>query len=129
MTRWSFPQALPTIPATTTTAAALAGCRPAGPVAAGPAPAGPAAAGPLAAEPVALVDLLDRVLARGVVVAGEVTLSIAEVDLVHVSLRALISSVRPDLFGDPAGRAPAGTGQAAWSQAARSQGTRRQEAR
>jgi hypothetical protein len=47
---------------------------------------------------VSLVDLLDRVLARGVVVSGELTLSIAEVDLVHLSLRALLSSVRPDLF-------------------------------
>jgi hypothetical protein len=42
----------------------------------------------------ALVDLLDRVLGCGVVVTGEVTLSIAGVDLVQVSLRALISSVR-----------------------------------
>jgi gas vesicle protein GvpA/GvpJ/GvpM family len=42
---------------------------------------------------VALVDLLDRVLAGGVVIAGEVTLSIAEVDLVTVSLRALVTSV------------------------------------
>jgi hypothetical protein len=42
---------------------------------------------------VALVDLLDRVLAGGVVIAGEVTLSIAEVDLVIVSLRALVTSV------------------------------------
>ncbi|PXY23535.1 gas vesicle protein [Prauserella sp. PE36] len=41
---------------------------------------------------IALVDLLDRVLAGGVVLSGEVTLSIAEVDLVHVSLRALITS-------------------------------------
>jgi hypothetical protein len=47
-----------------------------------------------------LVDLLDRVLARGVVISGEITLSIAEVDLVHLSLRALLSSVRPDLFGE-----------------------------
>jgi len=42
---------------------------------------------------VALVDLLDRVLAGGVVITGEVTLSIAEVDLVTVSLRALVTSV------------------------------------
>jgi hypothetical protein len=42
---------------------------------------------------VALVDLLDRVLAGGVVISGEVTLSIAEVDLVTVSLRALVTSV------------------------------------
>lgn len=44
-------------------------------------------------ERIALVDLLDRVLAGGVVLAGEVTLSIADVDLVTVSLRALITSV------------------------------------
>jgi Gas vesicle protein len=42
---------------------------------------------------VALVDLLDRVLAGGVVIAGEVRISIADVDLVHVSLRALVTSV------------------------------------
>jgi hypothetical protein len=45
------------------------------------------------AERVALVDLLDRVLAEGVVVTGEITLSIADVDLVTVSLRALLASV------------------------------------
>lgn len=41
----------------------------------------------------ALVDLLDRVLGGGVVVAGEITLSIADVDMVHISLRTLVSSV------------------------------------
>jgi hypothetical protein len=44
------------------------------------------------AERVALVDLLDRVLGGGVVIAGDVTLSIADVDLVTVSLRALVTS-------------------------------------
>jgi hypothetical protein len=44
-------------------------------------------------ERVALVDLLDRVLAGGVVIAGDITLSIADVDLVTVSLRALVTSV------------------------------------
>ncbi|HEX2418589.1 MAG TPA: gas vesicle protein [Micromonosporaceae bacterium] len=43
---------------------------------------------------IALVDLLDRVLAGGVVVTGEIALSIADVDLVYISLRALITSVR-----------------------------------
>lgn len=43
-------------------------------------------------ERVALVDLLDRVLAGGVVIVGDVTLSIADVDLVTVSLRALVTS-------------------------------------
>jgi Gas vesicle protein len=45
------------------------------------------------AERIALVDLLDRVLAGGVVVSGDITLSIADVDLVTVSLRALVTSV------------------------------------
>lgn len=40
-----------------------------------------------------LVDLLDRLLAGGVVVAGDVTLSVADVDLVRVRLLALLSSV------------------------------------
>ncbi|MET8777045.1 gas vesicle protein [Nocardia sp. NPDC004654] len=42
---------------------------------------------------VALIDLLDRVLAGGVVVTGDIRLSIADVDMVQISLRALISSV------------------------------------
>ena len=42
---------------------------------------------------VALVDLLDRVLAGGVVISGDITLSIADVDLVVISLRTLVSSV------------------------------------
>lgn len=42
---------------------------------------------------IALVDLLDRVLAGGVVITGDITLSIADVDMVIISLRTLISSV------------------------------------
>jgi Gas vesicle protein len=42
---------------------------------------------------VALVDLVDRLLAGGVVLGGDIALSIADVDLVYVSLRALITSV------------------------------------
>ncbi|MFJ8659556.1 gas vesicle protein [Streptomyces sp. NPDC093795] len=42
---------------------------------------------------IALVDLLDRLLAGGVVLAGDITLTIADVDLVRVDLKALISSV------------------------------------
>ena len=40
-----------------------------------------------------LVDLLDRLLAGGVVVAGDVTLSVADIDLVRVRLLALLTSV------------------------------------
>ncbi|MFJ9819253.1 gas vesicle protein [Streptomyces sp. NPDC101151] len=42
---------------------------------------------------IALVDLLDRLLAGGVVITGDVTLRIADVDLVRIDLNALISSV------------------------------------
>jgi Gas vesicle protein len=47
----------------------------------------------LAEQDVALIDLVDRLLGGGVVIAGDITLSVADVDLVRVSLRALISSV------------------------------------
>jgi len=47
-----------------------------------------------AGREIALVDLLDRLLAGGVMLTGDLTLSIADVDLVHISLRAVISSVR-----------------------------------
>lgn len=55
--------------------------------------ANPAAGSAIAHERVALVDLLDRVLAKGVVITGDVRLSIADVDLVTVSLHAMIASV------------------------------------
>jgi gas vesicle protein GvpA/GvpJ/GvpM family len=42
---------------------------------------------------IALVDLVDRLLGGGVVIAGDITLSVADVDLVYVGLRALIASV------------------------------------
>ena len=41
-----------------------------------------------------LVDLLDRLLGAGVVLAGDVTISLAGVDLVTVKLRALVTTVR-----------------------------------
>lgn len=52
---------------------------------------------PLANRDVSLVDLLDRVLAKGVVITGDLTISIADVDLVRVSLRALVSSINEDV--------------------------------
>ena len=47
----------------------------------------------IAEREVALIDLLDRLLGGGVVIAGDITLAVADVDLVYVSLRALVSSV------------------------------------
>lgn len=60
-----------------------------------------AADGRIPAERVALVDLLDRLLAGGVVVQGDLVLSIADVDLVNISLRVLITSVEGLSTGDP----------------------------
>lgn len=51
---------------------------------------------PRALQQIALVDLLDRLLGVGVVVAGDVTISISGVDLVHVRLHALLTSVRAE---------------------------------
>ncbi|MFE2876385.1 gas vesicle protein [Streptomyces roseus] len=48
---------------------------------------------PMPGRQVALVDLLDRLLAGGVVITGDLVLSIADIDLVRISLRALITSV------------------------------------
>jgi hypothetical protein len=56
---------------------------------------------------IALVDLLDRVLAGGVVISGEVVLSIADVDMVVISLRTLISSVSSLMSDD---EVPGGAG-------------------
>ncbi|TMQ86258.1 gas vesicle protein [Actinomadura soli] len=55
-------------------------------------------------ERVALVDLLDRLLAGGVVIAGDLVISIAGIDLVQVSLRALVTTVREELLPDAPAR-------------------------
>jgi gas vesicle structural protein len=43
-------------------------------------------------EQVTLVELVDRVLNAGVVISGDITLSVADVDLVYVGLRVLLAS-------------------------------------
>jgi hypothetical protein len=40
-----------------------------------------------------LLDLVDRLLDKGVVLSGDITLCVADVDLVYVGLRVLVSSV------------------------------------
>ena len=47
----------------------------------------------IAEQDVALIDLLDRLLGGGVVIAGDITLAVADVDLVYLGLRALLTSV------------------------------------
>lgn len=44
-------------------------------------------------EEVALIDLADRLLSKGVTISGDVVLSVAGVDLVYLSIRALLASV------------------------------------
>ena len=46
---------------------------------------------------ISLVDLLDRLLGAGVVVAGDVVISLSGVDLVQIRLNALITTVRGDM--------------------------------
>ena len=48
---------------------------------------------PLPNQQVALIDLLDRLLSGGVVLTGDVVLSIADIDLVRITLRALVVSI------------------------------------
>lgn len=48
-------------------------------------------------RPVSLSEVLDRVLTKGVVVAGEIVISVADIDLVYVGLNLLVSSVETAL--------------------------------
>ena len=40
-----------------------------------------------------LLEILDHVVKRGLVIAGEITISVADVDLIFVGLNVLVSSV------------------------------------
>jgi Gas vesicle protein len=40
-----------------------------------------------------LLETLDHVLNRGLVIAGEITISVADIDLVFVGLNVLVSSI------------------------------------
>ncbi len=42
---------------------------------------------------VTLLEVLDRVLDKGVVISGDLVISLAEIDLIYVGLKVLISSV------------------------------------
>jgi gas vesicle structural protein len=51
-------------------------------------------------QEVTLLDLLDRVIDNGVILAGDVTISVADVDLIYLGLRVLIAPVErlPELL-------------------------------
>jgi len=40
-----------------------------------------------------LLETLDHVLSKGLVIAGEITISVADIDLIFVGLNVLVSSV------------------------------------
>jgi hypothetical protein len=42
---------------------------------------------------VTLVEVLDRVLDKGVIIAGDIVISVADVDLIYLGLKVLLSSV------------------------------------
>lgn len=64
---------------------------------------------PLSQPQVALIDLLDRLLSGGLVITGDLVLSVADIDLVRISLRAVVHSVREQLEEQWAPILPAGT--------------------
>ena len=52
---------------------------------------------------VSLCETLDRVLNKGVVVAGEVTISVADIELVYLGLHLVLSSVETARGSGPGG--------------------------
>jgi hypothetical protein len=57
-----------------------------------------AAAGPTVLAPddgsqLVLSDLISRVLDKGVVISGQVTISVADIDLIALDLRVLLTSI------------------------------------
>ncbi len=44
------------------------------------------------AEHVSLCEALDRILNKGAVITGDLTISVADIDLIYVGLRVLVAS-------------------------------------
>jgi len=44
------------------------------------------------AERLTLCEALDRILNKGAVITGDLTISVADIDLIYVGLRVLVSS-------------------------------------
>ena len=42
---------------------------------------------------ITILDVLDRVLTKGVVITGDIVISVADIDLIYLGLRVLLSSV------------------------------------
>ena len=54
-------------------------------------------------QSVTLFELLDRILYKGVVVSGEVAISVADVDLIHLNFYLTLTSAQKvrDLMSEP----------------------------
>ena len=48
---------------------------------------------PVEAREVTLLDLVDRAVDHGVILAGDITIAVADVDLIYVGLLVLLASV------------------------------------
>lgn len=57
-------------------------------------------------EELSLLETLDHVLSRGLVIAGEITISVADIDLIFLGLNVLVSSVETahEVLGKREGR-------------------------
>jgi hypothetical protein len=42
---------------------------------------------------VTLLDLLDRILTKGVILRGDITISVADVDLIYLGLKVMLTSI------------------------------------
>lgn len=42
---------------------------------------------------VSLLELLDRILDKGVIIAGDVVISVADIDLIYLGLKVILTSV------------------------------------
>ncbi len=45
-------------------------------------------------ERISLCEVLDRVLNKGIVVAGDVTISVADIDLIYLGLQIVLTSIK-----------------------------------
>jgi gas vesicle structural protein len=59
-------------------------------------------------ERLSICEILDRVLNKGVVVAGEITISVADVDLIYMSLQLVLTSIETARESMKDGRGAAG---------------------
>jgi len=62
---------------------------------------------------VTLCEVLDRVLNKGVVIAGDATISVADVDLIYLGLQIVLTSIETARKGSCESRVEFGNGMAA----------------